>query len=92
MSLDLPRLSWTDISEHRTRTISMRWSPALRRMPIVRDEGHAYLGSDAIRVWKNETSAKYRITVEAARMRGSRAKRRSLSRRCRAHSTVVLRI
>ena len=30
----------------------------------VRDEGHVHIGPDAIRAWKKETSAKYRITVE----------------------------
>ena len=30
----------------------------------VRDEGRDIVGSDAIRSWKEETSSKYRITVE----------------------------
>ena len=30
----------------------------------VRDEGHVHIGPDAIRAWKKETSAKYRVTVE----------------------------
>ncbi len=30
---------------------------------VVRDEGHTYSGSQAIRAWKIETSAKYRITA-----------------------------
>ena len=30
----------------------------------VRDEGHAIVGADAIRAWKQETSAKYWITVK----------------------------
>jgi ketosteroid isomerase-like protein len=30
----------------------------------VRDEGRDVVGSDAIRSWKTETSAKYRITAE----------------------------
>jgi len=30
----------------------------------VRDEGHTYIGPDAIRAWKKQTSAKYRITAE----------------------------
>src|SRR3954469_21885681 len=30
----------------------------------VRDEGHVHVGPNAIRAWKKETSAKYRITVE----------------------------
>jgi len=30
----------------------------------VRDEGHDIVGTDAIRSWKEETSAKYRITAE----------------------------
>ncbi len=31
---------------------------------VVRDEGHTYTGTDAIRAWKKETSAKYRVTAE----------------------------
>ena len=30
----------------------------------VRDEGRELIGADAIRAWKVETSAKYRITIE----------------------------
>jgi hypothetical protein len=30
----------------------------------VRDEGRDIIGADAIRAWKVETSAKYRITIE----------------------------
>jgi len=30
----------------------------------VRDEGHTYVGHDAIRKWKAETIAKYGITIE----------------------------
>lgn len=30
----------------------------------VRDEGRDIIGTDAIRAWKAETSAKYRVTVE----------------------------
>jgi hypothetical protein len=30
----------------------------------VRDEGRDIIGTDAIRAWKQETSAKYRITAE----------------------------
>jgi hypothetical protein len=30
----------------------------------VRDEGHAYVGRDAIRKWKVETIAKYGISIE----------------------------
>jgi ketosteroid isomerase-like protein len=30
----------------------------------VRDEGHNYVGTDAIRAWKQETSGKYHITAE----------------------------
>jgi len=30
----------------------------------VRDEGHDIVGTDAIRAWKKETSAKYRIAAE----------------------------
>jgi hypothetical protein len=30
----------------------------------VRDEGRDIIGADAIRAWKFETSAKYRITIE----------------------------
>jgi hypothetical protein len=30
----------------------------------VRDEGHDYVGTDAIRAWTQETSAKYHITAE----------------------------
>jgi hypothetical protein len=30
----------------------------------VRDEGHDIIGTDAIRAWKKETSAKYRVTAE----------------------------
>jgi|SRR6266436_251173 len=30
----------------------------------VRDEGHDIVGTRAIRAWKNETSAKYRISAE----------------------------
>lgn len=30
----------------------------------VRDEGHAYVGRDAIRQWKVETIAKYGISIE----------------------------
>jgi hypothetical protein len=31
---------------------------------IVKDEGHTYAGRDAIRRWKDESSAKYTYTVE----------------------------
>ena len=31
---------------------------------VVRDEGHTYAGRDAIRRWKNESSAKYTYTGE----------------------------
>jgi hypothetical protein len=31
---------------------------------IVRDEGHTHVGTGAVRAWKKETSAKYRITAE----------------------------
>jgi SnoaL-like domain len=34
----------------------------------VRDEGHSYVGPDAIREWKLATSAKYRITARPLRM------------------------
>jgi hypothetical protein len=30
---------------------------------VVRDEGHTYAGADAIRAWKQETSAKYRVAA-----------------------------
>jgi hypothetical protein len=30
---------------------------------IVRDEGHTHSGTDAVRAWKQETSAKYRVTA-----------------------------
>jgi uncharacterized protein (TIGR02246 family) len=30
----------------------------------VRDEGHDHVGTDAIRAWKVQTSAKYRVTVK----------------------------
>jgi len=30
----------------------------------VRDEGHDIAGTDAVRAWKKETSAKYRVTAE----------------------------
>lgn len=33
----------------------------------VRDEGHSYVGLDAIRDWKLATSAKYRITARPLR-------------------------
>ena len=33
------------------------------RDAVVRDEGHTHAGTDAIRAWKSETSAKYRITA-----------------------------
>ena len=33
----------------------------------VRDEGRDIIGADAIRAWKVETSAKYRITIEPVR-------------------------
>jgi hypothetical protein len=55
----------------------------------VRDEGHAYLGSNAIRVWKKKR-AQSTASLSNPSNAGSRAKRRSLSRGCRAHSTVVL--
>src|SRR5262245_43123526 len=35
----------------------------------VRDEGRDIIGTDAIRAWKEETSAKYRVTVEPIEMR-----------------------
>ena len=35
----------------------------------VRDEGRDIVGHDAIRAWKEETSAKYRVTVEPLRSR-----------------------
>jgi ketosteroid isomerase-like protein len=31
---------------------------------VVRDEGHDYVGTEAIRAWKIETSTKYRITAK----------------------------
>jgi hypothetical protein len=39
----------------------------------VRDEGHSYIGQDAIRKWKVETIAKYGISIEplTATERGS---------------------
>jgi hypothetical protein len=44
----------------------------------VRDEGRDIIGDDAIRAWKVETSAKYRITVEP------------LERRAEAGKTIVV--
>jgi hypothetical protein len=35
----------------------------------VRDEGHDIVGTDAIRAWKIETGAKYRVTVEPLQSR-----------------------
>jgi hypothetical protein len=35
----------------------------------VRDEGHDIVGADAIRAWKVETGAKYRVTVEPLQSR-----------------------
>jgi hypothetical protein len=34
------------------------------QVAIVKDEGHTYVGRDAIRRWKDESSAKYTYTVE----------------------------
>lgn len=31
---------------------------------VVRDEGHSYAGRDAIRRWKDQSSAKYTCTAE----------------------------
>ena len=43
---------------------STRWSPASRRMPPCGTRATTIVGTDAIRAWKIETSAKYRITAE----------------------------
>jgi len=40
----------------------------------VRDEGRDIVGADAIRAWKVETSAKYRITVEPLESRSEDGK------------------
>ena len=34
----------------------------------VRDEGRDIVGADAIRAWKDETSARYRVTLEPLRI------------------------
>ena len=53
---------------------SQRWSLVSRRA-IVRDEGRDIIGGDAIRAWKIETGAKYRITVEPLEGRAEAGKR-----------------
>ena len=40
----------------------------------VRDEGRDIIGADAIRAWKVETSAKYRIIIEALESRSEAGK------------------
>ncbi len=40
----------------------------------VRDEGRDIIGTDAIRAWKVETSAKYRITIEPLESRSEAGK------------------
>jgi hypothetical protein len=40
----------------------------------VRDEGRDIIGADAIRAWKVETSAKYRITIEPLESRSEAGK------------------
>ncbi|MEI9886981.1 MAG: nuclear transport factor 2 family protein [Rhizomicrobium sp.] len=47
-------------NRHDTEALLACFAPDAR----VRDEGRDIVGSDAIRAWKEETSAKYRVQVE----------------------------
>lgn len=42
---------------------------------VVRDEGHAYIGRDAIRAWKTRSVETYRYTVEPVAIAGEGAHR-----------------
>ncbi|MGA7065556.1 MAG: nuclear transport factor 2 family protein [Pseudolabrys sp.] len=63
MSLDLPKIIGRYFGAQNAHDIDAIVA-CFASDAHVRDEGHAYLGSNAIRVWKKETSAKYRVTVE----------------------------
>lgn len=41
-----------------------RIAACFTRVAVVKDEGHTYTGRDAIRRWKDESSAKYTYTAE----------------------------
>jgi hypothetical protein len=56
----------------------------------VRDEGRNIVGTDAIRAWKAETSAKYGVTASRANSVAT-ARRPSSSRKCPARSPAARR-
>ncbi|MEI9994886.1 MAG: nuclear transport factor 2 family protein [Rhizomicrobium sp.] len=63
MALDLPSTlsRYLDAqNRHDIEALVACFAPDAR----VRDEGRDIVGSDAIRAWKEQTSAKYRVTVE----------------------------
>ena len=64
MKPELPRSFFIAISRHRTRTTSTAMVACFAPDAAVHDEGRDIIGTDAIRAWKQETSAKYRITAE----------------------------
>lgn len=74
MTLSLPdtlRRYFEAQNRHDTEALLACFAPDAR----VRDEGRDIVGCDAIRAWKDETSAKYHVQVEPldCRIEGDRA-------------------
>jgi hypothetical protein len=62
MSLDLPHILHRYFGAQNAHDIDALVA-CFAPDAIVRDEGHTHVGTEAVRAWKQETSAKYRITA-----------------------------
>ncbi|MBM0171152.1 nuclear transport factor 2 family protein [Altererythrobacter sp. C41] len=63
MAIDLPR-PIADYFEADKGLNAEAVAACFAPVAVVRDEGHSYAGRDAIRRWKDQSSAKYTYTAE----------------------------
>jgi hypothetical protein len=62
MSLDLPEILRRYFDAQNAHDIDAMVA-CFAPNAVVRDEGHTHVGAEAVRSWKQDTSAKYRITA-----------------------------